>query len=513
MSVFETPQLCTQTATEMAQQIRDQEVTSYELVEAHIAHIEAINPKLNALVVPLFDEARTAAQAADEEARSAKQNNRELGPLHGVPISIKEFFDVRGTRTTAGIESDKGPVEHDAPLVARLREAGAIILGKTNVPQLGIAIESENPVYGRTNNPRGLDRAAGGSSGGEAALIAAGGSPLGLASDGGGSIRIPSHFCGLCGIKPTANRLTMNGHWQFPAFPHSWSQPGPLARSVDDLELALNVMHAGEGEASDPSIAPSQLRSSAEVDLSQLTIGYYTSDDAFTPSPAIRRAVEESVEQLKNSGATLVEFEPAKAFEVWEIQLGQFAADGGKWMRQYLRGSKVDSRIQRTLTTARLPTAVRRALPSILKSIGQPTLAQILGRSRSRQLSAYDYQAILCKQQQFRASFLERLNQQKIDALVCPPFASVASKHNSPDIVFALGYTQTYNLLGMPCGVVPFTTVQSGEESDRSPTKDGAVKDLLKAEEDSVGMPVGVQVVARHWREDVALAVMRTLHG
>lgn len=134
----------------MAQRIRDGEVTSVELVETHISHIQKVNPSLNAMVVPLFDEARVAAEAADQK----KRGGGELGLLHGVPISIKEFFDVRGTVTTAGIEStDATPAAEGAPLVARLRSVGAIALGKTNVPQLGIAIETENPVYGRTSNP------------------------------------------------------------------------------------------------------------------------------------------------------------------------------------------------------------------------------------------------------------------------------------------------------------------------------------------------------------------------
>lgn len=379
------------------------------------------------------------------------------------------------------------------------------------MPQLGIAIESENPVYGRTNNPLDLTRSSGGSSGGEAALIAAGGSPLGLASDGGGSIRLPAHFCGICGIKPTTNRISMRGHWQFPAFPAGWSQPGPLARCVDDLELALQVLVPANGEHEDPMVPPVPLQSSRDVDLSQLRIGYYETDDMFIPSPAIRRAVNESMESLRSAGATMVPFEPPKALETWDIQLGQFAADGGKWMKQYLGKSAVDSRVRKTLSLAKLPTAVRQALPSVLRSLGQPTLAEIMSRARNHHLSAYGFQSQLENQKQFRTRFFDRMQRDQIDAIICPPFASVAMKHNSGDIVFAIAYTHTYNILGMPCGVVPVTTVQQAEESDRPAAKDYVVQDLLKAETDSAGLPVGIQVVARHWREDVALAIMRHL--
>ena len=484
--------LCKLSASEMVRLLRGRELKSVELVEAHIERIQEVNPAINALVVPQFEEARAAAEQAD----AAIARGDDLGPLHGVPVSIKEFFDVRGLPTTAGIQGKQSTCETDAPTVSSLRKAGAIILGKSNVPQLGIAIESENPVYGRSNNPLDFERSPGGSSGGEGALIASHASPLGLGSDGGGSIRIPSHFCGICGLKPTTNRLSMRGHWQFPAFPSGWSQPGPMARSVDDLELALSVLVPDSVNPRDPAVPPVPFRSSRDVDIAGLRIGYYSQDDLFVPSPAIRRAVE---------------FPPPRALDIWELQLGQFSADGGKWMRQYLAGSAIDSKIKKTLALTRLPTVTRKGLPAILNAIGQPTLAQIMRRSQRHHLTAYGFQEQLKKQAEFRQQFFDRLDAAKIDAIVCPPFASAAMKHNSGDIVFALAYTQTYNLLGMPAGVVPITTIQSDEESDREPSKDSVVKELRRAEEGSAGLPVGVQVVSRHWREDIALAIMRRL--
>ena len=510
MSTLETKSsLTSMTATEMASRIRNKEISATELVNAHIERIEAVNPSLNALVVPLFDEARNAANQADDDVRNAK----DLGPLHGVPVSIKEFFHVRGTPTTAGIQSPTTrPEPDDAPLVKRLRGHGAIVLGKTNVPQFGVSIESENPIYGKTSNPWDTTRSSGGSSGGESALISAGGSPLGLGSDGGGSIRIPSHFTGLCGLKPTTGRLTMNGHWQFPAFPSGWSVPGPLARSVDDLELAMQCLVATDGEPSDPTIAPGSIRPSKEVDIAKLRIGFYDSDDFCQPSPAIRRACRDAVKELEVAGADVVEFTPAQAMDVWELQLAQFYADGGRWMKKYLGKSPVDARIKKTLLNASLPTALRRALPAIFDSMGQKTMASVIRRSRNHHLSAFGFQHALVKQHAFRTNFLKRLNDSEIDVLICPPFATVAMKHLSIDIVLGIAYTMVFNMLGMPAGVVPFSTVQAGEESDRTKSKDDFIKALCRTENDSVGMPVGVQVVARHWREDVALAVMKLLH-
>lgn len=499
-------------ATEMAAKIRRREITSTELIEAHIARIEQTHADLNAVVVPLFDEARQTAKAADKAL--AADDVTKSKPLLGVPITIKEFFDVQGTKTTAGIAARNTPLaQTDAVTVARLRAAGAIVLGKTNVPQLGLAIESENPVYGRTRHPQDLDRSPGGSSGGESSIISAFGSPLGLGSDGGGSIRIPSHFCGLCGLKPTAHRLSMKGHWQLPSFPGGWAVPGPMARDVEDLELAMQCLMRPSETAKDPYQPTTSLGTMSKVDVSELRIGYYDDDQFVRPSPAIRRAVKAATHQLESLGATLVPFEPAPMLEAWKVNLGLFYADGGKWMRKMLGDSPIDARVKKTLLTAALPTAVRRAIPGFLESMGQKTMATLVRLSRQKQLSAFGYQKMYFEQLEFRREFLERWNACQLDALICPPFPSVAMTHMSPDILLGYGYTFLFNLLGMPAGVVPVTHVQKNEESDRKREKDNLIGDLIRAEEGSAGLPVGVQVVGQHWREDVVLAIMSQLRN
>ena len=192
-------------ASIIAQQIKTGDLSAQKVVEAHIQRIEAVNPQLNAVVIPLFDEARALAVAADE----AQRRGEPLGPLHGVPITIKEQYRVKGTQTTLGATHQIGKIyDSEGLLVRKLRQAGAIILGKTNILQTLMGWESDNRVYGRTNNPWNLERSPGGSSGGESAFIAAQGSPLGLAADLGGSIRVPAHFCGLHGLKPTSGRIT-----------------------------------------------------------------------------------------------------------------------------------------------------------------------------------------------------------------------------------------------------------------------------------------------------------------
>src|SRR5450432_3392144 len=203
------PELTFLSAVSMAGQIRQKKVSPIELLEAHLAQIERLNPKLNAFV-------QTDAEGAHRQAKQAESvvtRSASLGPLHGVPISIKSSMDVAGMRCEAGTKLRAGHIaEKDAPLVTRLRHAGAIVLGVTNTPELLMAWETDNLLYGRTNNPWDLSRTPGGSSGGEAAAIASGCSAGGVGSDGGGSIRVPAHFSGICGLKPTPGRIPATGH-------------------------------------------------------------------------------------------------------------------------------------------------------------------------------------------------------------------------------------------------------------------------------------------------------------
>src|SRR6266446_4647354 len=227
-------------ALEIAAQIRRKEVSPVEVALSHLERIERLNPKLNAFV----DCQAEAVLSQARDAEKAISRGDGLGPLHGVPLSIKSAIDVAGHRCEAGTRLRAGHIAaQDAPLVARLRAAGAVILGVTNTPELLMAWETDNLLYGRTNNPWDLTRTAGGSSGGEAAAIAAGLSAGGVGSDGGGSIRVPAHFCGICGLKPTPGRIPSTGHFPVSAGPFALlGVVGPMARTVADLKVLFEVM-------------------------------------------------------------------------------------------------------------------------------------------------------------------------------------------------------------------------------------------------------------------------------
>src|SRR4030095_158525 len=227
-------------AHQIAQEIASGKFSVREVVAACIQRSKSRQGSGKACVWPRFEEALKEADLAD----AARSRGDTLGPLHGVPITIKESFDLAGTPTTAGLSHRSGHrAGTDAVVVARLRQAGAIVLGKTNVSQLLLHDSCRNPLYGRTNNPWQLERSPGASSGGEAATLALGGSALGIGSDIGGSVRLPAHACGVNSLKPTSGRLPLEGHISlFPTQESLLCQPGPLARSVTDLMLAMHVL-------------------------------------------------------------------------------------------------------------------------------------------------------------------------------------------------------------------------------------------------------------------------------
>ena len=502
-------------AAEIARRIAAGDVSCREVVEAHIGRIEAVNPRLNALVVPLFDRARDEAWAAD----AARDRDEPLGPLHGVPFTVKEFFDVAGTPSTLGIPGRAGThAPEDSPLVARLRQAGAILMGKTNVPQIGLMIETDNPLYGRTNNPWDLGRTPGGSTGGEAALIAAGGSPLGLGSDGGGSVRQPCHCCGIHGLKPTGGRLTTLGFYAglpFPSMPREWAQPAPMARRVEDLALAMSVLvtPGPDADRRDPLVAPVPWGDPAAVRVAGLRVGFYTDDGHFPAAPALRRAVTEAADALRGLGAAVEPFQPTDVGEAVRVFSAHLYADGLDFGRPWLRGESIDWRTRTILRTFLVPGLLRPPLAWALERVGQRWAARIYRDVPRRRSTLAAYWRLIEAEEKYRTKFLCALDARRLDAIVCPPSAVPAVRHGGFLAGPSVSYTLLYSLLGMPAGVVAATRVRLGEESDRPPSRDVVERAARAAEADSAGLPVGVQVVARHWREDVALAVMAALEA
>ncbi|WP_019139762.1 amidase [Noviherbaspirillum massiliense] len=495
-------------ATEQASLVRQGKISSLELVEAHIARIEAVNPVLNAVVVKRYEEARAEAREADRR----RLQGEALGPLHGVPVSVKECLDLAGTPSTFGLPSRASMrAEQDDAYVARLRAAGAIVLGKTNVAQLLMFVESDNPLYGRSNNPWDLQRTPGGSSGGEAAIIAAGGAALGLGTDIGGSVRAPAAFCGIASMKPTAGRLPDAGRHSMPFGQRAIvSQVGVLARHVADVALGLEVANGGREPAAEP---PMPLHDWTAVDVSRLRVACYLDDGLFPVAPAVRRAVQEAATILSDAGARVTPWQPPAVPHAYQLSLGLFSADCGAGFRETLGGNKRDPRIAMLVALAARSRFTLGALGGLLRLFGQHGLAgglQAFGHGDTAHYWKL-VEAQIDYQERFRAA-LDQDEGGPFDLILCPAMSLPAWKHGAArDLTLGGAYSILYNLLGYPAGVVPVTRVRANEESDRPASADLVQRAARKTEEGSAGLPVGVQVVARPWREHVALAAMQEI--
>jgi amidase len=440
----------------MAQMIRDREISPVELIQAHLRQIQDSNSKLNAFVVVMAEEALAAAK----QAEAAVAGGDSLGLLHGVPVTVKDSFDVAGLPTLSGSRFRLGHrAESDATSVARLRAAGAIILGKTNCPEFLSNYESDNNVTGRTNNPWDLERTPGGSSGGEAAAIASYCSAGGIGSDGGGSLRIPAHFCGIAALKPTPGRVSAAGH--FPPICHPGgllSVAGPMARSAQDIRLLFAALAGYDDQ--DPFSAPVPLRVPVVADV---TIGLMEQFYAAPVQPSIREVVRKAAATLERIGFSVEPFAPRgveRAPNVWSFLFGRLAAAG---MKKWIGDRESEAHW----------TAMEFLKPMLAQPA--PTAEEALNS--------------LAERDAMRAGLLRQM--QRVPLILMPACSVPAFRHrerrwktDEKDIgLFQAMMTVTpWNLLGFPAAVVPFGFTEGG-------------------------LPVGVQIVGRPYSEELILEV------
>jgi fatty acid amide hydrolase len=494
-------------AAELARLIAAGNTTSSEAVEQYIARIGQVNPRLNAVAVERFDAARAEARKADE----LRTSGAPLPPLHGVPVTIKECLEVNGTASTFGLPSRAGHrADADELHVARLRAAGAIPIAKTNVAQALFFYESDNPLYGRTLNPWNAGRTPGGSSGGEAALIATGASPLGLGTDIGGSVRIPAAFCGIASMKPTAGRCDDMGRFGSPVGQRAIaSQVGALARNVEDVALGIEIINGG----AHPEVPGQPLGDWHGVDLSKLRVAYYTDDETFAPAPAVVRAVREAADIMRAAGAQVSAWTPPNVQRALDLVYGLYFADGMASLKRRIGKDALAPQLKQLLGLAGLPRPAVVAIRALLRVVGQKTLAN--GMEPFGYRDTTHYWDLVEAQIDYRDRFAQALDAGPggpFDVILCPPCALPALTHGaSKDLATVGAYACLYNLLGWPAGVVPISRVRENEQVGRQPSRDIVSKVALQVEQGSAGLPVGVQVVARPWKEHVALAAMAAI--
>src|SRR5215213_41286 len=492
-------------AVELLNLIETKQLSSRAVTQYFIDRIERVNTEINAVVLKFYDEALAKADAAD----AALANGERLGRLHGLPFTIKECFDYPGSPSTLGVLARKNdqPPGTDAYVEALMKEGG-IVLGKTNVPQLLIFIESANRVYGKTNNPINANFTCGGSSGGEGAVIGAGASPVGVGSDIGGSVRFPAAFCGICSIKPTMWRtpdLTRYGETTFEG--PIGSVAGVLGNYAEDLDLFLRIIN--ESAAKTRQVEP--LRDFKTVDVSRLKVGYYLSDGIFEPMPAVKRGVLEAVEKLKAAGAEVIEFEPPQLNLAEEIFLRILTTDDAALFTKVLDGEKPMPQLKKMFMLAQASPAKRKAIGSAARLFGQKNVTRLIpyfGGKGAEHLREWAQ-----KQAVYRAEFLAAMDTEKLDAIIGPVCALPAFLHNSVDKVGLGGtYTLLYNVLGFPAGVARISEVKKEEAVGRKLSFDLLEYAATKTQTLAEGLPLAAQIAARPWREDMVLALINNLH-
>lgn len=445
----------TWSAAHVAKMIREKQLTAVDAVTMCYARIDAVNPKINAVVATCRERALAEAQQADAMLAAGKST----GPLHGVPFTVKDSFDTAGVVSTGGTMGRKSYVPgKDATVVARARAAGAILLGKTNTPEFtlgGGARGTYNLVYGQTFNPYNTAYSPAGSSGGAGAIVAAGGAFFDIGSDYGGSIRGPAYVNGIAGIKPTLGRVPRTGHIVGYGGPFdSFQETGPMARRVEDLALLLPLLAGPDNW--DAAMAPVPLGDPAKVEVKKLRVAYYTSNGETDPTPEIQALVKQCVGYFKDLGCRVTEDKPPKMKELSDARQKFSGANDADHMRRLL---------QKHGSTQASPGL--RLSGELLPSADFTRWCEVMDSIKSEQLAWFE----------------------KYDLIVCPANAKPPQRV-PPEFVRAPGagggsYTSQYNTTGWPAGVVRAGT--STEEP---------------------GLPLGIQVVGQPWRDDVVLAAM-----
>ena len=448
--------LVLQPAVRQLELLRSGELSVVELAEAHIEQIARLNPRLNAFAD--FDAERVRA-----EAKRLDESKAPRGPLHGLPVTVKSCIATAGYRCEIGSLLHEGEVpREDAVVVARLRAAGALILGTTNCPEFLMAYETANLLHGQTNNPWDLERTPGGSSGGESAAIAAGLSAAGLGSDSGCSVRVPAHFTGICSLKPTPGRIPGRGHLPPCVGPFATlGSIGPMARTMADVALIFRTLSGQDPH--DPVSPPIALREPSPEELRTNTIGYFEDDGLVPVTPETRAAVRAAAGALRSAGFRVEPFRPRTLETLRKLWWKFFVQCGAMFYEPDIRGRR-----------GRL----------------SPIFSEFLGIAESvPPLTAVELLNAWAELDLIRAKTLAEMSE--FPVLLCPVASIPAFRHGerkwivegqAVEYLDAVRFTEWFNALAAPAAVVPV-----GRSLE--------------------GLPIGVQIVARPFEDETALGV------
>ncbi|XP_014914367.1 fatty-acid amide hydrolase 1 [Poecilia latipinna] len=490
--------------SELTKQLREGSLCPEDVFYSYMQKALAVHKELNCcteILLESFDQLRTIGSNKD-------------GLLYGVPISIKDNVSYKNYDCTCGIIMNLSqPAKKDSVIVEVLKKQGAIPFTKTNLPQALLNYDCSNPIFGQTVNPCNPQKTSGGSSGGEGALIGGGGSILGIGSDIGGSIRIPASFCGICGFKPTAGRLSSQGI--VPIYRGQkcvLSSPGPMARDVDSLALCMQALLCDHMFSLDPTVPPLPFNLQTYQSSKPLRIGYFEHDGYTQPPPSMVRGLREVKALLEQAGHTVVPYEPLRVSQaVNELILKGVFADGAATMLQKLKGGPLDPCLKPQIVLYSIPNWLKRILVFLLTPFSTrvpPILSALCGVSSPAEV--WKQHAAV---EDYISDTIAHWRKRNIDVLLCPMIGPAFNFLYCGKLTCLSSLTMIYNLLNFPAGAVPVSTVTAQDEEDLKHLK-GLYQDTWeKMHKEAVsgaeGLPVAVQCVALPWQDELCLRFMK----
>ncbi|KAJ1169868.1 hypothetical protein NDU88_001756 [Pleurodeles waltl] len=489
---------------ELAGKLQDGSLSPESVLYAYMGKALEVNKEVNCLTDFL--------QECESQVQELKSKT-EKGPLYGIPFSIKQAIPCKGYDSCCGILNQGVLDQEDNVTIQVLKKQGAVPFVKTNISQTLICYDCSNPVHGQTLNPLNHKRSPGGSSGGEGALISAGGSIIGLGSDTGGSVRFPSSFCGICALRPTAHRLSVlgmrepiDGQTEVPTV------IGPMARDVDSLVLCMRALLCDEMFRLDPTVPPIPFNEEVFSRLTPLRIGYYDTNSHFPSTPSMRRVVHETKMILEEAGHTLIPFTPPELdWNPFELFTRLFFADGGSAFLEKFKGNFVDPHLQDAVNTCKIPFFIKKTMATLLKP-WSPRVASSLN-SMCEARSVKDLWAHQKIRQDYCQTFIAEWRRLNLDVVLGPMLGPAFNIGYPGKLLVAVCPTVQYSILNFPVGVVPVSTVTQEDERQLKDytqyNNDKFEKLMNKALEGGVGLPLSVQCVALPWQEELCLRFMK----
>jgi fatty acid amide hydrolase len=504
------------TAVELLDGLRKKDFTYTQVTLVLSLRALKVGQAINCTTEEFFDQAIELAEKFDEN------NDQDELLLKGIPISIKDHIDQQGADSSMGMSiRNFRPSLKDGLIIQLLKEQGALAgFVRTATIQIMMLPETLSETYGIGRNPFDLERTPGGSFGGEGALIAARGAPLGIGSDIGGSIRIPAHFCGIFGFKPTPGRLTGKG-LTIPSLTNESGESniratiGPLARCTDDLVLVMRSLLQENAWLNDPQLIRQPWRDERFKDKKRLTIGFYTNDGWFSPAPACIRAVNEAADALRQLGHTVVPYTPIDVPEAVRLFVGIIGADGNRHLLESLENEEINPLYTPLLQAAKIPNFLRPFIARIMRLIGEQRNALIVEAVGSK--TAYEYFDLVIDFKRYVKKWLDDLRENNIDLLLTPANGLPAYRHGqSAHLFVSCSYTFLFNILHFPAGIVPMTLVRDDEqyyEDIGNLNNDRAVAMAKDVCRQSAGLPIGIQLIGWPNDDERVLSVMKELEN